>query len=338
MICVRNVSKSFDSTLALDGFGMTVRSGSIYGLVGTNGAGKTTILKMLAGVLKADGGDITIEDAPVYENEAVKSRLAFIPDDLSFYGKYAAKDLARLYGSLYRRWNGAMHSHIMAGFGLAMNIPLSRFSKGMQKQAAFALALAAGPDYLLLDEPIDGLDPFVRRIVWNYIVGAKADMGMTTLVSSHNLREMDGICDSIGIIDHGHMMLEKGLDELRADIHKVQVSFGSTAALSGVAGGAYGGADAAADGAVGGGARGAGGAGAAGGSATPEGAYAKLNVVHMERRGAVDIIIVRGSRETLEQWNDEYRPLLFDPIPLTMEEVFIYELGGADHANYSIFE
>ena len=323
MICVSNVSKSFDRTLALDGFGMTVKSGSVYGLVGTNGAGKTTILKMLAGVLKADGGDITIEEAPVFENEALKSRLAFIPDDLSFYSKYTPKDLARLYASLYTRWNGALHSHIMAGFGLAMNIPLSRFSKGMQKQAAFALALAAGPDYLLLDEPIDGLDPFIRRIVWNYIMGAKAERGMTTLVSSHNLREMDGFCDNIGIIDHGHMMLEKGLDELRADIHKVQISFGSTAALSGTVAGA--------DEASGAG-------GAPVGSARPEGAYAKLDVVHMEQRGAVDIIIVRGSRETLEEWNASFRPLLFDPIPLTMEEVFIYELGGADHANYSIFE
>ena len=299
MICVSNVSKSFDRTRALDGFGMTVKRGSVYGLVGTNGAGKTTILKMLAGVLKADGGDIMIEDAPVYENEVLKSRLVFIPDDLSFYSKYTPKDLARLYASLYARWNGALHSHIMAGFGLAMNIPLSRFSKGMQKQAAFALALATGPDYLLLDEPIDGLDPFVRRIVWDYIMGARAERGMTTLVSSHNLREMDGFCDSIGIIDHGHMMLEKGLDELRADIHKVQISFGD---------------------------------------ARPEGAYAKLDVVHMEQRGAVDIIIVRAGREALDEWNAEFGPLLFDPIPLTMEEVFIYELGGADHANYSIFE
>ena len=306
MICVRNVRKRFEQTLALDGFEMTVKSGSVYGLIGTNGAGKTTILKLLAGVLKADYGDIMVADTPVFESEAIKGRLSFIPDDIAFFAKHTPKDLARLYASLYDGWDRTLHEHIMGEFNLAMNIPLSRFSKGMQKQAVFALALATTPDYLLLDEPIDGLDPFARRIVWNHIVDATAARGMTTLVSSHNLREMEGICDSVGIIDQGHMVLEKELDVLRADIHKVQISFGTAAGT--------------------------------GGSATPEGAYSMLNVVHMEQRGAVDVIIVRESREALERWNAEYRPLLFDPIPLTLEEVFIYELGGADHANLSIFE
>jgi ABC-2 type transport system ATP-binding protein len=331
MIYVRNVSTSFDRTQALDGFGMTVKSGSIYGLVGTNGAGKTTILKMLAGVLKPDGGDIMIADAPVFDNEAVKNRLTFIPDDLSFFNKYTPKDMARLYASLYDRWNGEIHGRIMWEFRLDMNISLSRFSKGMQKQAVFAIALATMPDYLLLDEPIDGLDPFAKRMVWNYILDATARRGMTTLVSSHNLREMEGICGSVGIIDRGRMVLEKELDVLRGDIHKVQISFGrvvvpadtTTANASATSGSASATTEGVAPASV---------------SATPEGAYANLNVVHMERRGAVDVIIVRESREALEQWNAEYSPLLFDPIPLTLEEVFIYELGGADHANYSIFE
>ena len=314
MICVRNLSKSYDKTLALDDYGMTVRSGSVYGLVGTNGAGKTTLLRLLAGVLKADSGNIEIAEMPVYENEAVKARLAFIPDDLSFFNKYTPKELARLYASLYARWDGAMHSHIMGEFRLDMATPLSKFSKGMQKQAAFALALATLPDYLLLDEPIDGLDPFARRMVWHYIIEAKGRNGMTTVVSSHNLREMEGICDSVGIIDHGRMVLEKDLGVLRKDIHKVQISFGNEAPFADAPDGAP------------------------AGSATPEDAYAKLNVVHMERRGAVDLIIVRETRESLEQWNAEYKPLLFDPIALTMEEVFIYEMGGADHANYAIFE
>ena len=306
MICVRDVRKSFDGTVALDGFGMTVKGGSVYGLVGTNGAGKTTILRMLAGVLKPDAGDITIAEMPVFENEAVKERLTFIPDDLSFINKYTPKDLARLYASLYDRWDGALMNRIMWEFGLDMKVPLSRFSKGMQKQAVFALALATTPEYLLLDEPIDGLDPFAKRMVWYYITEASKIRGMTTLVSSHNLREMEGVCESVGIIDHGHMVLEKELDELRGDIHKVQISFG----------------------------RGEGGSA----SATPEGAYAGLNVVHIEQRGAVDIIIARESREALEGWNAEFSPLLFDPIPLTLEEVFIYELGDANHANSSIFE
>ena len=310
MICIRNVSKAFDRTIALNGLDMNVKRGSAYGLVGANGAGKTTILRLLTGVLKPDGGEIMIEDEPVYENTGVKARMAFIPDDLAFFGRHTPKDLARLYSSLYDRWNFSMYQQIMGDFRLPGNISLSRFSKGMQKQTAFALTLAAVPDYLILDEPVDGLDPIAKKIVWHYIMYSVAGRQMTVLVSSHNLRELEGICDSVGIIDCGRMVLEKELSELRSDIHKLQISFGSAGSLS--------------DG--------------AGNSLTPEGAYAGLNVLHLERRGAVDVLITRESRENLEQWAGEFRPVLFDPVPLTLEEVFIYELGGAYNANRAIFE
>ena len=310
MISVRNVKKAFDKTPALDGLDMTVKCGSAYGLVGANGAGKTTILKLITGILKPDSGDIQIEDWPVYENEIVKGRMAFIPDDLSYYGKYNPKDLARFYASLYERWNNYLFWQVLGEFNLAANVPLSKFSKGMQKQAAFALVLAAEPDYLILDEPVDGLDPIAKKIVWYYIMYALKQRQMTVLVSSHNLRELEGICDSVGIINRGRMVLERELNEMRTDIHKLQISFGSSSSLS--------------DEVM--------------ASQTPENAYEGLNVIHMERRGAVDIIIARDAKEKLENWAGEYRPVLFDPIPLTLEEIFIYELGGADRANSVIFE
>ena len=357
MICVRSVSKNFDQTIALSGLDMTVKRGSVYGLVGANGAGKTTILKLITGILIPDSGEIIIEDQAVFDNEVMKNRMAFIPDDLAYFGKYTPKDLARLYSSLYERWNGVLFQSVMDGFYLAGNIPLSRFSKGMQKQTAFALVLAAEPDYLILDEPVDGLDPIAKKIVWYYIKYMVEHRQMTVLISSHNLRELEGICDSVGIINHGRMLLEKGLGEMRTDIHKLQISFGSAASLAGGEsnsgpGQPVAGLNGAApppgvepdDSAPPPGVEPDGAApplSAGGGevkSLTPEGAYKRLNVIHMERRGAVDLIIVRESRETLEQWKDEFSPLLFDPVPLSLEEVFIYEPGGADYADSTIFE
>ena len=307
MIYLRNVTKTFDDVTALDDFGMTLKKGSIYGLIGKNGAGKTTILKILSGVIKADSGEVTIDGESVYENAALKSRLSFIPDDLSFFSRYTLKEAGRFFASIYETWDQLLFERIIFEFQLNPSKNLARFSKGMQKQAVFALSLGTSPDYLFLDEPIDGLDPIVRKKVWNYIITASAERQMTTLISSHNLREMEGICDYVGIIADGKMLLEKELDELSNDVHKVQISFGT-------GGGFY----------------------TSDSSATPEGAYNSLNVVHAEKRGAVDILIVRNDMASLERWNDQYKPLLFDPLPLTLEEVFIYELGGANNATIEI--
>ncbi|MDR0851970.1 MAG: ABC transporter ATP-binding protein [Clostridiales Family XIII bacterium] len=301
MIVINGLTKTFDDVTALDDFHMTVKKGSIYGLVGTNGAGKTTVLKLLSGIIKADAGILLIDDEIVYENPGIKERLSFIPDDLQFFGGYTLKELSIYFSDVYAGWNSALFHEIVSAFGLDPRRKLSRFSKGMQKQAVFAVSLATMPDFLILDEPIDGLDPLVRKIVWKYIVDASKSRQMTTLVSSHNLREMEGICDSVGIIDGGKMILEKDLDELRSDIHKVQISFGS-------------GEDA----------------------VRPADIYDSLHIMHRENRGAIEILIVRNNRETLDRWRDRYRPLLFDPIPLSLEEVFIYELRGEDHAINSI--
>lgn len=296
MIKVVDVNKNFDQFKALVDLNINVNKGSIYGLVGTNGAGKTTIIKHITGIIKPDSGQITIEGEDVYDNKQIKQKMGFIPDDLFFFSTYNLKEMSKFYKELYPKWNQERFNHMVTQFGLNDQNKLARFSKGMQKQAAFILTMSTMPDYLILDEPIDGLDPIVRKIVWRYIVEDVAEREMTVLVSSHNLKELEGICDSIGIISKGYMVMERDLDELKSDIHKIQVAY----------------------------------------KEKPENPYKNLNVLHHEVRGTVDLLIIRDKKELVEQIILESKPVLFDILPLTLEEIFIYELGGANHEIQSI--
>ncbi|QOX62512.1 ABC transporter ATP-binding protein [Anoxybacterium hadale] len=291
MIKVSNLDKSFDGFRALSDLNLNVRKGSIYGLVGTNGAGKTTLIKHVTGVLKQDQGEILIEGAPVYENIPVKERMGFIPDDLYFFASYNLKESAKFYRSIYPNWSQERYTHMVKQFELNERRKLSKFSKGMQKQAAFILTMSSMPDYLILDEPIDGLDPIIRKLVWKYIIEDVAEREMTVLVSSHNLRELEGICDSIGILSKGKMMIERDLDELKSDIHKIQVAFKESS----------------------------------------DDPYQGLNVLHKESRGTVDLLIIRNKKEDVESVINESHPVIFDMLPLSLEEIFIYELGGGDN-------
>lgn len=291
MIIAENLEKNFDKVTALADLNLNVKKGSIYGLVGTNGAGKTTALKHITGILKADGGTVKIDGENVYENINIKKRLGFIPDDLSFFSIYNLNDAARLYRALYPSWNEELFSDMTKKFDLDIKRKMSKFSKGMQKQAAFALTMAARPDFLILDEPIDGLDPIVRKLVWKYIVDAVAEREMTVLVSSHNLREMEGICDSIGILANGRMVIERDLDELKSDIHKIQVAFKSD-------------------------------------DGSNDSRFAGLDILHRESRGTVELLIVRNRKDVVESIIGASNPVIFDLLPLSLEEIFIYELGG----------
>lgn len=308
MIKVENVSKSFEGVKALDGLNINVQRGSIYGLIGTNGAGKTTIIKHITGVFKADSGSIEIGGMPAYDNEEVKRHMGYVPDDLYFFGSYNLKEMSRFMSEIYPTWDQARYESMVKSYELDQKRRLGRFSKGMQKQAAFCLNMSIRPDYLILDEPIDGLDPIVRRKTWKYIVDDCAESGMTVLVSSHNLKEMEGICDSIGIISKGRMMIERELDELKGDVHKVQVAFRKSD-----------------DGSV------------SGGAAADENRYAGLNVLHREKRGAVELLIIRDKREKVEDYIEAQHPLVFDILPLSLEEIFIYELGGENDDIQGIF-
>ena len=335
MIRVEGVSKSFDGFKALTDLDLNVKKGSIYGLVGTNGAGKTTIIKHVTGVLKQDQGSIQIEGEPVYDNLKVKERMGYIPDDLFFFSPFNLRESSTFFKSIYPNWNQERYTQMVKRFELSESNKLSRFSKGMQKQAAFILTMSSMPDYLILDEPIDGLDPIIRKLVWKYIIEDVAEREMSVLVSSHNLREMEGICDSIGILSKGQMMIERDLDELKSDIHKIQVAFPQSDSVTHAGmGNREAGADAA------GPAIGTGGASSGGMNGGVNGERAKiyegLNILHKESRGTVDLLIVRNKKEMVEELIMKHKPLIFDLLPLSLEEIFIYELGGGDSEIESI--
>jgi len=292
MIEVKQLVKTFDGFPALAGADVTVPKGAIYGLVGPNGAGKTTLLRCLTGVYRPDGGSVAIDGEGVWENPAVKTRVASIPDDWYYFSQSNLADMARYYQGFYPQFDTARYERLKAVFALDEKQPIRRMSKGMQKQAAFWLAMSCMPDYLILDEPVDGLDPVMRRQVWGLIMQDVAERGTTVLVSSHNLRELEDVCDHVGILNKGTVLLERSLSELQDNTVKMQIVFdGEPPAL-------------------------------------PE----ELRVLHRSAVGRVHTVILRGKQAEIEARLAAFRPVYLEAVPLTLEEIFIYELGGADYA------
>lgn len=294
MIKVNNVVKTFDGFRALDGLTMEVEKGSIYGLVGPNGAGKSTILRHITGIYRPDSGTITVDGAPVYENPAVKSRVAFIPDDLYYFLSASTRDMMKFYRGLYPAFDDKRYQVLKEVFpAVDEKQPIRRLSKGMQKQSAFWLALCCNPDLLVLDEPVDGLDPVMRRQVWSLLMGDVAQRGTTVLVSSHNLRELEDVCDHVGILNRGQVLLERSLSDLQDNTVKLQVAYAGV---------------------------------------TEPVLPSELNILHRSHVGRVYTYIVRGSRAEILRRMEITEPILLESIPLTLEEIFIYELGGVDYA------
>ena len=294
MIEVRHVVKSFDGFHALDDLSMTVPRGAIYGLVGPNGAGKSTILRHLTGGYRQDSGEILLEGAPIYENPAAKLRMASIPDELYYFGSASTRDMMRFFRKIYPSFDMERYEKLKEAFpAVEEKLPIRRLSKGMQKQAAFWLALSCRPDYLLLDEPVDGLDPVMRRQVWSLLLGDVAERGTTVVVSSHNLRELEDVCDHVGILSHGRVALERSLSELQDGTVKLQIAFRE--------------------------------------SAPPE-LPADIRVLHRSNVGRIYTYIVRGSAQRVLEQFAVYEPLFQEALPLTLEEIFIYEMGGEDYA------
>jgi len=290
MVQIENLTKEFDGFKALNRLNLNIKKGSIYGLVGINGSGKTTAIKHLAGIYRQDSGHVRIAGVPVYDNEGIKEAVGYIPDDLYFFPQYNMNNLRKFYSGMYKNWNEQRYRHLLEVFKLDEKRKVGRFSKGMQKQAAFIFVMSIMPDFLLLDEPIDGLDPIVRKQVFKEIIDDVAERQMTVLVSSHNLKEMDGICDSIGIIKDGRMLIERDLDDLKSDVHKIQVAFKSDETQLKDLG---------------------------------------LEVLHQESRGSIKLVIIRGKEDEVIQKISDAKPLVFDRLPLTLEEIFIYETEGA---------
>ena len=290
MIEVRNVIKEFDGFRALDNLSMTVPTGSVYGLVGPNGAGKSTIIRHLTGIYRQDSGEITVDGEPVFENPAVKSRISYIPDDIFYYSNASIREMMDFYRSIYPHFDEQRFKKLGEVFELDPKRQMRRLSKGMQKQAAFWIAVSLRPDILVLDEPVDGLDPVMRRQIWSIIMADVAESGTTVLVSSHNLRELEDVCDCVGIMNKGKIMIERSLNELQENIVKIQLALPDGATL-------------------------------------PEG----LDILHKSSTGRLQSLIMHGTQEELTKKLQAANPLFIDAVPLTLEEIFIYELGGADY-------
>ena len=288
MIDVQNVRKEFDGFAALGGATLTVPNGAVYGLVGPNGAGKSTLIRHITGIYRQDVGEITVDGEAVFENPSAKARIASIPDDWYYFLQSDVRDMMRFYRGFYPKFNMERYEKFKEVFSIDEKRTIRRLSKGMQKQVAFWLAMCTMPDYLVLDE----LDPVMRRQVWSLILNDVAERGTTVLVSSHNLRELEDVCDHVGIMDHGKVLLQRSLEELQGGTVKVQmVPSGEDVAL-------------------------------------PE----ELEILHRSATGRVQTLIVRGSAEEVTARLSVLQPLLLEALPLSLEEIFIYELGGVDYA------
>ena len=293
MLEAKNIVKTFDGFRALDDATMTVPKGTVYGLVGPNGAGKSTIIRHFTGVYRPDSGKVLLDGQPVYENPAVKQRLTVIGDDWYYFPQASIAEMAKLYAGMYPSFNWDRYGKMKQVFPLNDKQMIRRMSKGMQKQAAFWLTMCCMPEYLILDEPVDGLDPVMRRQVWSLLLGDVAERGTTVLVSSHNLRELEDVCDHVGIMSKGKVLLERSLSDLQDNTVKLQVAYKSEEEPT---------------------------------------LPAELQVLHRSRVGRVYTYIMRGNVEHIRRRMQITEPLLLEAIPLTLEEIFIYEMGGADYA------
>lgn len=290
MIKVDQVNKHFDTFHCLKDLSMTIPRGTVYGLVGPNGAGKSTILRHISGIYKPDSGIIELEGEDIFENPKVKERLISILDELFYFTSASTRDMMKFYRGIYPKFDSKRYEALKEAFPeVNENRPIRRLSKGMQKQAAFWLALSCRPDYLLLDEPVDGLDPVMRRQVWSLMLKDCAEYGTTVLVSSHNLRELEDVCDYVGILSHGSMMIERSLKELQGNVVKMQVVFQEREMPQ-----------------------------------MPE----DMQILHVSQVGRIHTLIVRGTAEEVTNRLAGYAPILLEALPLTLEEIFIYELGG----------
>ena len=286
MLELQNITKNFGLFRALDDLSMQVPKGSVYGLVGPNGAGKSTAIRVLTGVYRPDSGTITLDGEPVYENPGVKSRICTIPDEVFYFPSATLEDMRKFYAGIYPHFDNDLFRRLYDVFRLPARTPIRRYSKGMQKQAAFQLSICTRPELLVLDEPVDGLDPVMRRQVMNLVLSDVAQNGTTVLISSHNLRELEDICDHVGIMDHGRMLLERSLADMQGNTVKLQLV-----------------------------------------GQMPEG----LEVLHSSQSGRLQTLVIRGTAQEVEEKLRAAAPTYYDILPLSLEEIFIYELGGVNY-------
>lgn len=290
LITAKNVVKKFDKFTALNHFNMNVPEGSIYGLVGPNGSGKTTTIKHLIGMYKQDEGEILVNDEKVYDNEKVKSKIAYISDDLYFFHGYSIKDMAKFYSKIYKDFSFEKFNDLQKVFNIDIKRKVNKLSKGMKKQVAFWLTISCSPEIMILDEPIDGLDPIMKENVWKILLEEVKKRKMTVIISSHNLKELENVCTNIGIMKNGEMVLEKELEKKDNNIQKVQIVFSNNSQIGKI--------------------------------------REKLSILKEEKVGSVYYFIVKGEQKEIEEILNKYKLTLMEFLPLSLEEVFMFENGG----------
>ncbi|WP_029321888.1 ABC transporter ATP-binding protein [Butyrivibrio sp. AE3004] len=289
MIKATNLSKRFDDIQAIFGVDLTIEDGQVFGLVGTNGAGKSTFLRMAAGILKPDTGMVTIDGRPVYENPAIKTNMFYISDDVAFFPNTTPIEMATFYSKIYPEYNMERFHSLMNSFGLDKNRKIKTFSKGMKKQLWVILGISANTAYLYCDETFDGLDPVMRQAVKSLFVGDMASRKFTPVIASHNLRELEDICDTVGLLHKGGILLSKNLDDAKSDIHKIQCVFRDEESRKRI--------------------------------------EEQLFVLTSENRGKLVTMTIRGQEDEISDALRAESPVFMEILPLSLEEIFISETG-----------
>lgn len=293
MITVTNIVKKFGSFTALKQLTMKIDKGCVYGLVGSNGAGKSTLLRLITGVYKADEGEIKVDGLDVYDNPEAKAKMCFVPDELFFLPQSNMVRMAKLYASSYDSFDWDRFYELAGVFGLNTKANIGTFSKGMRRQAATILALSCRAEYMFLDETFDGLDPVMRNLVKRVIYNDVAERGVTAIITSHSLRELEDTCDRLALLHSGGIVLESDIENLQTMLLKVQVAFSDAYDIS---------------------------------------RFDGINVLDFVKKGSVANLIVRGDRDEVSHRIFAMCPLLCEILPLTLEEVFIYELEAKGYA------
>lgn len=292
MIEIKNVTKSFDSLDALDTICFNIPKGSVYGLLGSNGSGKSTLLRVMSGVFEPDGGEVRIDGERVFENERVKGKCIFVPDFPYFYNNSTVENTAQLYRKIYPDWSEQRFADLCHMFPINKKAKIISMSKGMQRQAALILALSAQPDYIFLDEIFDGLDPVVRQLVKRLIADDVYSRKMTAVIASHNLRELEDLCDYVGLLHRGKIILNKELDNVKQGIHKIQIAFKN---------------------------------------AFENNPFEDLNLVKCEQKGNLYNIVIKGEENEYLDYLQSLEPVFMESLPLTLEEIFISEMEVAGY-------
>lgn len=299
MIEAVNLTKRFDDITAVDHINAEIKEGSVFGLIGTNGAGKSTFLRLASGILKPDEGSITIDGQEVFENLEAKRKFFYISDDQYFFSNSTPGEMAAYYGKIYERFDQERFHKLMSIFGLDEKRKIRTFSKGMKKQVSVICGVCAGTAYLFCDETFDGLDPVMRQAVKSLFANDMAERNLTPIIASHNLRELEDICDHVGLLHKGGVLLSKDVEEMKENMHKVQCVIPDPK--------------------------------------DEEALLAELQVLQYEKRLSLLTMVVRGEQEEIMKKIQAKHPLFAEALPLTLEEIFISETEVAGYDIKKLF-